>query len=281
MLAGRPTSFVLRQLFEAENYRAMLRIRRVAVHPLDFASRYLLGRGSFPAAIPLRTPAGIVAPTAYTHHDVITANEIFCRLDYRLAPGARVVVDVGSNIGISALYFLTASPLVRCHLFEPDPRNLERLRANLAAYTGRYVLTAAAVGDSSGRARFGREPSGRYGGLESDHGEQIEVDCLHIDEVLTGVLEREGRVDMLKIDTEGLENRTVAAIRPDLLAEVGVICFETREPFNPSPELFDLSYATETARLERRTPRTPLAGRGAGGELDRAPAGRSAPRGGR
>jgi FkbM family methyltransferase len=253
MLGGRPSSFVLRQVVQPNNYRALGRMTTTAVHPIDFAARYFLGRGAYPARCPVRTPSGAVAPTVFSHHDVITINEIFCRLDYRLPAGARTVVDIGSNIGISALYFLTRSASVRCHLFEPDPRNVERLLANLAAYGERFELTVAAVADRAGRVRFGRELSGRYGGLDSGLADQIEVDCVHIDEVLTGVLDAEGRIDMLKIDTEGLENRTVQAIDPDLLARVGVLCFETRTPVNPLPEVFELEYATETARLTNRT----------------------------
>jgi hypothetical protein len=76
---------------------------------------------------------------------------------------------------------------------------------------------------------------------------------VHIDDVLRSVLGSEGWIDMLKIDTEGLENRTVEAADPDLLAQVGVICFETLEPVNPAPERFELRYATDTARLTNRS----------------------------
>ncbi len=58
---------------------------------------------------------------------------------------------------------------------------------------------------------------------------------------------------MLKIDTEGLENRTVEAIDREVLADVGVICFETFEPVNPAPERFGLHYAADTARLTNRS----------------------------
>jgi FkbM family methyltransferase len=252
MLGGRSPRFVARALVEADNYRALARMLTTAQRPVDFAGRYLLGRGSYPARCAVRTPAGLVAPWVYSHHDVITINEIFCRLDYLLPEGARTIVDIGSNIGISALYFLTRSAAASCYLYEPDPRCLERLRRNLEPYRGRFVVTEAAVADRAGRTRFGREPTGRYGSLEGAFAEQIEVECLHIDEVLNIVLEREGSIDMLKIDTEGLEARTVEAIDPDLLARVGVLCYETRRPVNPAPELFELRYATDTARLTNR-----------------------------
>jgi FkbM family methyltransferase len=252
MLGGRSPGFVARQALKPENYRAAARIGKTAVHPFDFACRYFLGGGDYPARCPVRTPLGVVAPLVYSHHDVWTVNEVFCRLDYRLPPGATVVVDIGSNIGISALYFLTRSPDVRCYLFEPDPRNVERLAVNIASFDDRCELATCAVGDLAGTVAFGREPTGRYGGIGVMGTERIEVSCRHIDEVLRSVLDVEGRVDMLKIDTEGVENRTVAALNSELLEHVGVICFETTAPFNPAPQRLRLSYAAEVARLERR-----------------------------
>jgi FkbM family methyltransferase len=250
MLGGRPWRFVAREIFAPANYRAATRIVRVAVHPLDFARRYLLGSGGYPTRCQLRTPLGVIAPLVYCTEDVWTLNEVFCRLDYELPDRADVVVDIGSNIGLSALYFLTRSPAVRCHLFEPDPRNVERLFINLADFKDRFKLTQCAVGDMTGMVPFMREPTGRYGGIGLEGPERIEVQCRHIDDVLREVIEKEGHIDMLKIDTEGMENRTVAAIPPELLASIAVICFETSSPFNPAPDRLRLHYATETARLE-------------------------------
>jgi len=44
--------------------------------------------------------------------------EIFCRLDYLAKTDIKVVVDIGSNIGISALYFLSRNKQAKCYLFE-------------------------------------------------------------------------------------------------------------------------------------------------------------------
>jgi FkbM family methyltransferase len=252
MLGGRSLGFVMRQAAERENYLSLARMSRTCVHPIDFARRYFVGSGSYPARVPVRTPMGVVAPTAYSHHDVWTVNEVFCRLDYRLPPRSRVVVDIGSNIGISALYFLTRSPGVRCYLYEPDPRNAERLEHNLAGYEGRYALVREAVAERTGTVSFGREPTGRYGGIGLAFEDAIEVPCRHINDILADVLASEPQVDLLKLDTEGMEDRTIAAIDHELLARVRVLCYETRAPVNPAPEIFDMAFATETARLTSR-----------------------------
>jgi FkbM family methyltransferase len=252
MLGGRPPRFVMRQARERENYAALARMLRACESPIDFARRYFTGGGSYPADMRLRTPMGVVAPTAYSTADVWTINEVFCRLDYRLPPRARVVVDIGSNIGISGLFFLTRSPAVRCYLFEPDPRNAERLEGNLRGYEDRYALGREAVAERTGTVSFGREPTGRYGGIDLALPEEIEVSCRHVNDVLADVLAREERIDMLKIDTEGMEDATVEAIDHDLFARVRVLCYETRAPANPAPALFDMTYAAETARLTNR-----------------------------
>ena len=252
MLGGRPAGFVARQLLEPANYRSLWTIPRVSTQPLRFARAYFFGGGVYPWPCPVRTPQGVVSPTTYSHHDVFTVQEIFCRGDYRLPAEATVVVDIGSNIGISALYFLTRSPAVRVHLFEPDPRNAERLRANLAPFAGRWTLNQEAVADSEGTVSFGREGTGRYGGIGVATAEQIEVPCRHVDDVLREVLARDGHIDFVKIDTEGLEAATVAAIDRSLLAAIGCVCFETRTPFNPWPERFAMSFSSDTCRLRAR-----------------------------
>jgi FkbM family methyltransferase len=226
LLGDRPLSFVAREAIRPANWGALSRMPRRYPHFAENAWRYFTGRGEYPYRCEVRTPAGIVAPTLFSAHDMVTVNEIFCREDYQAGAEDEVVVDVGSNIGISALYFLTRSPRSRVWLYEPVPRNVERLRANLAHFEGRWRLDQAAVADRDGNARFAVEPSGRYGGLELGHADSIEVRVRHIDSVLREVLDQEPQVDVLKIDTEGSELRTLQSAAPELLARVSVIYVE-------------------------------------------------------
>jgi hypothetical protein len=78
--------------------------------------RYLTARGEYPYSIRIKTPTGTIRPTLYTHDDILTVNEIFCREDYAADERVNVAVDVGSNIGISALYFLTRNHTSRCSI---------------------------------------------------------------------------------------------------------------------------------------------------------------------
>ena len=191
LLGDRSLGFVLENAARPANYRALAAAPLRYGQPIDALSRYFLGRGEYPAEIEVRTPTGVLRPTVYSAHDAITVHEMFCRQDYAAGPDLGAVVDIGSNIGLSALYFLSRNRTSRCYLFEPVPANVERLKANLAAFEDRWVLEQAAVADRTGTLPFMTEPTGRYGGLGLEGGEQITVEVRHIDDVLRSVLERE------------------------------------------------------------------------------------------
>jgi FkbM family methyltransferase len=226
---------------------------RLSPRPVDFTRRYLFAGGAYPAQVPVRTPIGRVAPTVYSFDDLQTVNEVFMREDYRADPDVGTVVDLGSNIGLSGLYFLTRNPASRCFLFEPVPRNVERLRRNLAGFEDRFELTATAVAAEGGEVEFGIEPTGRYGGIGLDTGESIRVPCKDINDVLDSVLARTDGIDVLKIDTEGAEASTIRAIRPGLLDAIDRIYFEWHEPLVLHADRFDFSYYNATCRLVRRS----------------------------
>ena len=237
LLGARSLGFVLENAAQPANYRALaaapVRYRR----PVGALARYFFGRGRYPAEIGVRTPTGVVHPTVYSAQDAITVHEMFCRQDYAAGPDLGVVVDIGSNIGLSALYFLTRNASSRCYLYEPVPTNVERLRENLAVYEGRWFLEEAAVADRSGTLPFATDPTGRYGGLDRDKpgATTIDVEVRHINDVLRDVLEREPAIDLLKLDTEGSEPATVAAIDPELLTRIGrIVCEDTEEKIDLS-----------------------------------------------
>jgi FkbM family methyltransferase len=233
MLNDRSLKMVARNVTRPSNYVALVRAARVYERPLVAGSRYFLGRGDYPCSVQVRTPIGPQNVTLFNSHDAVTLHEIFCREDYR-CPSPHVVVDFGANIGISALYFLTRSNYTYCELYEPDPRNLPKLLRNLQDYKGRFTLHEAAVADRQGFLSFAREPTGRYGTLESaswvwnspDRTDQIGVRVEHVNTVLDQAMTRHGMIDLLKIDTEGSELSTLLAIDPALRTRIRYIVIE-------------------------------------------------------
>jgi FkbM family methyltransferase len=253
MLGNRPIGFIARNAVRRENWQALARMPRVYPSFAQNAWRYFTGRGAYPYDCAVRTPLGIVRPRLWSSHDLLTVNEIFCRRDYEAPADVGVVVDIGSNVGISALYFLTRNRTARCHLFEPVPQNVGRLRENLAGFDGRWTLQEAAVWDRDTVVEFGVEPTGRYGGINVAAPELIQVPCLDVNGVLEHVLAREAHIDILKVDTEGAEVDTIAAIRPELLDRIATIYFETTDRPVLHPDRFATSFTCDTARLVNRS----------------------------
>jgi FkbM family methyltransferase len=232
-IANRSISRIIRAPFGHRHWIAAANMFRVYEQPFDAAKRYLLASGSYPHTFHLRTPGGRVSATAWSGHDVLTINEIFCRMDYGLDPRARIVVDFGSNIGLSALYFLTHALSSFVYCFEPLALNCERLNQTLANYPDRYCLSATAIATSAGKASFGCEPTGRYGGVGRAYPEKIEVNCLCAREVIAGLLGTHGKIDILKIDIEGLEEEVLLSLTTNQLEQIENIFVEADFNLNP------------------------------------------------
>ncbi len=223
----------LRALFERRNYVAAANAFARVDAPVDILKRYISNGGSYPADITVKTPLGPISPTTYSPNDVQTINEIFLRGDYDVVSDGEIIVDFGSNIGISAAYFLTRRPDAFLYCNEPVPRNIGRQKRNLAQFGGRFELREIAVGTENGPVCFGCEPTGRYGGVGRDTGQWIEVPCRDSNEMLSEIIDRHGRINTLKIDIETLEAVVTQRITPDLARNIDNIVVEY--PFDTNP----------------------------------------------
>lgn len=226
-IADRGPWDIIRAPIRRKHWHSLRRFPLVFRDPIRAMPRYLTTRGIYPWSVGLRTPLGAIRPTLYSYHDLRTVVEVFSRQDYGDGSDLRVVVDVGANIGLSVLYWLTQSPGAHVYGFEPDPRNFERLRANVGDFADRCTLVEAALTLETGPVEFHTEESGRYSQLAKVAGHtSLVVDGISIEDALAGVLERETRIDLLKIDTEGTEFELVDGIGPELRAHIRAIVYE-------------------------------------------------------
>jgi FkbM family methyltransferase len=223
-------------LVEKSFYFALFNIFIYFKSPLNVLIRYVFEVGNYPHQFYMRTPLGLQSAKAYSHHDLITLVECFGKLDYKVSQNISVVVDFGSNIGISALYFLTRNTSVQVFLFEPVPRNIERLRENLKGYENRYELTECAIGIKEGELDFSCEESGRYGALVEKDVEKfsgsssdkiIKVKVLLANYALSEICEKYKTIDVVKIDVEGYENKILSSLKKEILSCVVRIYAET------------------------------------------------------
>ncbi len=164
-------------------------------------------------------------------------------LFFRLAQSAKVVLDIGANVGYHSMLAAHANPSAQVFAFEPLPMAAERLRLHKQLNDAANVeWVNAAVGAQSGTADFyvgeGGIPVGAS--LSAEFVERIRRDApvRHRDEILTltvpvitideFVAERGiAQVDLVKIDAESAEPQVLqgmAAVlrrdRPAILCEV-------------------------------------------------------------
>ena len=156
--------------------------------------------------------------------------------DYPINSRDKVIIDFGSNIGISAAYFLAASEGSFCYLFEPLPMNVSRLSKNLRRFEGRYKLECAAVDLADGESNFGFEATGRYGGIGLDTGSYITVPCLNAARVVKETIDRHGAIDVLKMDIELREQQIINAIPRSSWSKIKKVFVEYTFASNPLSE---------------------------------------------
>jgi FkbM family methyltransferase len=151
----------------------------------------------------------------------------------RLAPNARVVLDVGANTGVYTLVARCLNPDAIVIAFEPVERVFRRLRRNLEL--NRYAVTCEqlAASDSSGTATMYDLPtehlysaSLNQSMLESYNGVvEYSIPTKRIDDYLSGA--NITNVDLVKIDVEQFEpavlrgmGKFLSHFKPTILLEV-------------------------------------------------------------
>ena len=240
-----------RRLLDANNYKALPRFFRVHDHPVRVVFEEVLSLGSYPRVLGINTPAGRAKVELFSPADLSTLNLIFCRQDYYVPPDTRVVVDVGSNIGLSAVFWLTRNSESFVYCYEPAPISYDRLVGNLQSFQNRFVAHREAVSNFRGSATLGLEASGVYSSLDLDSSRSVPCRVVHINDVLEPVLTRHGGIDVLKIDSEGHELRTLEAIAPEYWKQIRCVNVDCRGASKFIPEEFQHGRVASAERFWR------------------------------
>jgi FkbM family methyltransferase len=130
--------------------------------------------------------------------------DIFIRRDYyfEFAKQSPIIVDCGSNIGVSALYFKKLYPDAHLTCFEPDPLCF-RLLSNSVTRWGlsNTTLHNKAVYDKEGTMSF--ESNLSMSKLDETRASEVVVETVLLSDYITEP------VDILKIDIEGAEKQVI------------------------------------------------------------------------
>ncbi len=142
------------------------------------------------------------------------------------------IVDIGSHIGISILYFKALYPNSKILAFEPNPISFEILKENIfnnglenieiieKAIDKEYYLKDFYIDNSNENWESNSSfLNNSWNGKEST--KSIKVECIRLDNYVKDINE----IDMLKIDTEGSEFEILNSHK-GILNKVGNISVE-------------------------------------------------------
>ena len=96
--------------------------------------------------------------------DLALLENIFLKEEYLLPTDfiPKIVIDLGANIGLSALYFRAKYPLSRIIAVEPDPKNLVSLHSNIVRAQGIDVVPRAIHSKNGLELELFRDPMSHW-----------------------------------------------------------------------------------------------------------------------
>lgn len=158
----------------------------------------------------------------FHHYDLMCTFEIlFLSGDYRFRPSSPRprILDCGSNIGLSLLYFKREFPQAEITAFEPDPVTFALLRRNVLGNGLNHVaLHNLALGSTSGPREFFHAPEHPGSVCMSFVPQAVVPESEHVQVArLSDFVD--GEFDFLKLDVEGAELEVM-----EDLAAAGKLC---------------------------------------------------------
>lgn len=151
----------------------------------------------------------------HDYSDLSVLREVFLAREYDLdlAEPPEVILDLGSNVGLSLIYFRLKYPDARIFGFEADPLNLQRALKNIASFDG-ITCRHVAVSDENGTTKlYVDSASAMSSALSPRQHDQpfIEVPAKTLDALMTEL--SLSQIDLLKFDVEGHEFAIFRAFR--------------------------------------------------------------------
>ena len=151
-----------------------------------------------------------------------------------------VVIDVGANVGVHTVHFAHCAQFGRVISIEPSRSTFQYLLRNIAHLVNVVPLNVA-LSNTTGIETFFVASDNAYSGLKDTGRKSIDrqelVACFTGDEILSPLCENE-RVDLIKIDVEGLEMQVLRGLKAIISRHRPVIFCEIfgGDRSNPDPQ---------------------------------------------
>jgi FkbM family methyltransferase len=161
--------------------------------------------------------------------DPLAINQVLLRrggkAEYYLPPALepKVILDIGSNIGTSILFFHEKFPAAKIYGFEPHPETFRVLQANVGSIPSVEIFNyALGAIDAKISLAFDGADFSRFGAKDatvSRLGTIATTDCeaRHAGAVMKSL--GLARVDLIKIDCEGAEYDVLTALPEEMLQQ--------------------------------------------------------------
>lgn len=170
--------------------------------------------------------------------DIHVCDQVFSEQQYSYhSPNPlKTIVDIGANIGCSAIYFAKQHPEARIICIEANKDNYELLRANCTAFPNIECLHAA-LWTYEGRVQVVNMGLGEWAYRAQDisptsdaHPQSPSISAI----TLEGIMRKYHleSIDLLKVDIEGAE-REIFAPGPSILEKVNVFVVECHDRWAP------------------------------------------------
>jgi FkbM family methyltransferase len=189
----------------------LLNLRAILVYKnflKDFIFSFVLDfTHAYPRTVTIRSKHQNLTLYASNHGDMMTINEIFVWQCYPYESLHNdIILDLGSNTGISTAFFLSTNPYSKVIQYEPNTQLSEYQQLNLKAFpTNRFTTYSAAIGPLSGTGTLQLSHHSRYTSINLstpiDSTKNVEVYSL--ESIIRDAYQVHGSCDVLKIDIEG------------------------------------------------------------------------------
>lgn len=134
-----------------------------------------------------------------------------------------VIIDIGSSIGISVLYFKTLYPHSTIYAFEPNPNTFSFLKENVMVNEIKAVyLEEAAISGATGKANLNIHQPNPY--LNSYIEETASTTTISVNsDQLSSYIHNCAHIDLVKLDVEGKEVEIINDLYNTQLLKKGVV----------------------------------------------------------